>query len=111
MGAPGWEHDMPTNHRSEWATVHHLDSIDVQLRFLDGAPCVATIIGRADTKRSSLWVHEIVPELYDEPVAVARRLSDDLEKIMTTMPDSREQLHQALLYGTLTLVEQSPLWP
>lgn len=102
---------MPAPPVSEWHPRHDLDRIDITMHWLDGDLAGVSVIGRSDTKRTSLWCFDVVPELNEGTSQTLMALHDDLLLIGRCQPVDREQLDQALRHGTLVnVVETLPLF-
>jgi hypothetical protein len=87
--------------REDWITSRRLDRVQVDLHFIDGAIGNVVIVGWGESKRSSLWRDELVPELYESTEDVLGRLQHDLDVIGRLQPVTSEQLDQLLRYGTM----------
>lgn len=107
IGASELEHSSMNESRHLFAVRHHLDRIEQVWHLLDGEVVSVTLTGRAQTKRTSLWVHDIPADLTEGAHEFQRRVADAVEVVVAGQPMSTPQLLDLLRTGSVTWQQES----
>lgn len=99
---------MPDVPPSEWHPVHRLDNIQVVLRRHEDDCVTLTIIGRSDTKRTSLWLYEL-GQVEPDPLEISDHLAHVIVCALQDTPNTQPRLDFSLS-GGLEGGEDQPLF-